>query len=144
MSKKFFSLIHGEKIHVSPETKVIPKEVFSTIFDARAVLRAVKKDAETYRVEVSSECEKQKEQAQKEGFEAGYKEWIDKIADLEEEVQRVREDTEKVIIPIALKAAKKIIGRELETSESAIVDIIRNSLKAVSQQYPSHYDSHKS
>ena len=40
---------------------------------------------------------------------------------------------EKVIIPVALKAAKKIIGRELKASKDAVVDIIANSLKAVAQ-----------
>jgi type III secretion protein L len=38
-----------------------------------------------------------------------------------------------VIVPVALKAAKKILGREIETVDTAIVDIVANSLKAVAQ-----------
>lgn len=131
MSKKFFSLIHGDKLHLAPETKIIPAESLSTVLDAEEVLDAVKKDAEQYKVEVAGDCEKLKEQAQKEGFEQGYAEWIEKIADLEAEIQRVSRETENLIIPIALKAAKKIVGRELEQSESTVVDIITNSLKSV-------------
>jgi type III secretion protein L len=133
VSKKFFSLIHGGKIHVAPETKVIPGEEFSTVIDAGEILQEVKKDAEQYRIEVASECEKLKEHAQKEGFEQGYSDWITKVADLEEEIKRVHDDMERIVIPIALKAARKIVGRELEISKSAIIDIIRTSLKGVVQ-----------
>ena len=37
-----------------------------------------------------------------------------------------------MIFPVALEAAKKIVGREIEASEDTIVDIVSNSLKAVS------------
>jgi type III secretion protein L len=43
----------------------------------------------------------------------------------------VRKEFEKVLIPIALKAAKKIVGREIELSEDVIVDIVSNALKPV-------------
>src|SRR5690606_15262613 len=42
-------------------------------------------------------------------------------------------DMQAVVVPIALKAAKKIVGKEIEASEKTVVDIIANSLKAVSQ-----------
>lgn len=133
MSKKFFSLIHGEKIHIAPETKVIPCDSISTLIDAQEVMEQVRNDAELYKKEVVSEIEQLKAQAQKEGYEQGYAEWIEKIAALEDEIKKVRTDTQAVIIPIALKAAKKIVGKEIEASEKTVVDIIANSLKAVSQ-----------
>jgi type III secretion protein L len=133
MSNKFFTLIHGESVHIAPKTKVLPAESFSTILDALQILESVKKDADKYRLEVTSECEKLKEQAQREGFEEGYKKWVDAIAKLEDEIKTVRGDMEKIIIPVALKASKKIVGREIEQSPSAIVDIVANNLKAVSQ-----------
>lgn len=133
MSKKLFSLIHGEKIHVAPKQKVIPAEAISTVVEAQQVLEMVKKDADQYRKNVIAECEVIKEQAQKEGFEQGFAQWIDKIAGTENEVTKVRKDSEKMIVPIAIKAAKKIVGRELETSQATIVDIITTSLKAVAQ-----------
>jgi len=133
VSKKFFSLIHGENVHIAPNTKVISGKEFSTLLDAQEVLREVKKDAEKYKVEIVSECETLKEQAQKEGFELGFTEWAEKIVELEMEIKQVRKDMERVIAPIAVKAAKKIVGREIEASESTILDIITNSLKAVAQ-----------
>lgn len=133
MSKKLFSLIHGNKIHVAPKTKVIPADAIASVLDAQEILKMIKDDADHYKQEVAIECEKIKEQAQRDGFEQGFANWLAKIVELEEEIKRVRKDTEKVIIPIALKAAKKIVGRELETSHATIVDIITTSLKAVAQ-----------
>jgi len=133
VSKKFFSLIHGETVHIAPKTKVIKADAFSKMVDADDVLKSVQEDAKRYRLEVSQECEKLKEQAQKEGFEEGFKKWAEHVAKLEEEIVKVRKDMEKVVVPIALKAAKKILGRELELSETAIVDIVSNSLKSVAQ-----------
>lgn len=133
MSKKFFSLIFGDKVHIAPKTKVISADAISKLMDAEEVLEKVKKDAEKYKIDVSSDCEKLKEQAQKEGYEEGYKQWAEHIAHLEAEIKKVREDVSKTVIPIALKAAKKIVGRELELKEDTIVDIVSNSLKSVAQ-----------
>lgn len=133
MSKKFFSLIKKGSIHIAPKTKFIPADEFSTLMDARQVLTAVHEDAETYRLGVADECEKLKEHAQQEGFAAGYAQWAEKLAELEAEIQKVRTDLEKMLVPVALKAAKKIVGREIELSEDTIVDIVSNALKAVAQ-----------
>lgn len=84
-------------------------------------------------MEVTKECEQLKEQAQREGYEEGFKEWVQHIAKLEEEILKVRQDLEKFLVPVTVKAAKKIVGREIELSEDTIVDIVSNSLKAVSQ-----------
>lgn len=133
MSKKFFSLIKHGSIHIAPKTKVIPAEQFSTLLEAQEVLEIVHKDAENYRLHIADECEKLKENAQKEGFEEGFNQWVEKLAELETEIQKVRTDLEKMLIPVALKAAKKIVGREIELSEETIVDIVSNALKAVAQ-----------
>lgn len=132
MSKKFFTLIHGDTVHVAPKTKVIPAEAFSVLMDASGVLEQIKKDAEQYRQEVVKECEQIKEHAFKEGYEAGYKEWAEHLARLEQEIEKVHAEVQKLVIPVALTAAKKIVARELESSD-AIVDIVASNLKAVSQ-----------
>ncbi len=133
MNKKFFSLIYGKSVRTAPGKKVIPQDQIEEIVSADQILDEVKKDAETYRLEVTKECEKLKEQAQKEGFEAGFKEWVEHIAKLEQEIDKVRKDLEKFLVPVALKSAQKIVGKELELSEDTIVNIVSNSLKAVAQ-----------
>lgn len=133
MSKKLFSLIYGEKNKIVPNNKIIPADSISLLLDAQEVLKRVKEDAEKYKLEVAHECEKLKEHAQQEGFAEGYQKWAEHIAKIEEEIIKVRQDLEKMLIPVALKAAKKIVGREIELSEDTIVDIVSNTLKAVSQ-----------
>lgn len=132
-NKKFFTLLHGDSVHVAHTGKVIPADEISKIVDATEVLRHVQEDAERYRLEVTKECETLKERAQQEGFEAGFSKWLKHVAELEHEIDTVHTTMEKTVIPVALKAAKKILGRELELSETAIVDIVAGKLKAVSQ-----------
>lgn len=133
MSNKFFSFIHGDSIHIAPKTKRIPANEISVLQTACEVLENVKRDAEQYKIEVVAESETVKEQAQREGFEEGFQKWVEKIAQLEEEIQKVRKDMEKQVIPVALKAAKKIVNREIELSENVIIDIVSGNLKAVAQ-----------
>ncbi len=131
--KKFFTLINGTSVHIAPDRKVIPSEEIGQLVDSQHILDLVKEDAESYRIEIAEECELVKEQARKEGYEEGYKEWVEHIAKLEAEIQQVRQDVEKVLIPVALKAAKKIVGREIELTQDTIVDIVSNGLKSVAQ-----------
>jgi type III secretion protein L len=131
--KKCFSLINGREVVLGPQSKVIPANEFSTILSAEEVLEKVKEDAENYRLQVVKECELIKEAAQNEGFNEGFREWLQHVAALEDEVIKVRKDLEKMLIPVALKAAKKIVGREIELSEDTIVDIVSNALKQVAQ-----------
>lgn len=131
MSNRFFSLIKKGDLHVAPKTKVIPKDNIEELLDGKGVLEKIHEDAEQYRQEVAVELEKLKEQAQKEGYEEGFKSWLEHVAKLEQEIIKVRKEFEKVLVPIALKAAKKIVGREIEQSETTILDIVSNSLKPV-------------
>lgn len=135
MSKKdkLFSLIHDTKVEVAPGVKIVPAEQYSTLEDAMGVLEKVKKDAELYRKEIAKEAEKTKEHSISEGFEEGFKKWTDQLAKLEEEIKKVRADMEKLVLPVALKAAKKIVGKEIELSKDVIAEIVMSTLKAVSQ-----------
>ena len=133
MSKKLFTLIYGDSIHIAPQTKIVRAEAFSKALEAQEVMEHIQKDVEKYRLEVAKECEKLKDRAQKEGYEAGFLQWAEHVAKLEEEIAKVRKDMESSILPIALKTAKKIVGREIELSPAAMVDIVANNLKAVSQ-----------
>lgn len=132
MSKKFFTLFHGESVLLAPQTKRIPADAISKALDAEHVLAEVKASAERYRLEVVEEAEMLKQVAINEGYEEGFKQWGEHIVHLEQEIEKVRQEVTAMIIPIALKAAKKIVGREIELSNETIVDIVLNNIKAVS------------
>jgi len=131
MSKKLFTLIKGDKLHLAPGAKIIPAEDFSEALDAKEVVKKVQEDAKAYKIAVTEEAEKVKEAAEQEGFQQGLETWAEYVVKLEEEIARVHAEVSETIIPVALKAAKKIIGREIETSKEVVVDIVLNNLKAV-------------
>jgi type III secretion protein L len=133
VSKKFFTLIFGDRIHAAPKTKIIPAEELGTLQDASEVLEHIKLDASKYRLQVAKECEEIKEKAFKEGYDEGFKEWAEHLAKFEKQLEALHKEMQQAIIPIALKAAKKIVGREIELSEDAIVDIVASNLKVVAQ-----------
>jgi len=125
--------MYGDSKKVVTNRKIIPSKQIGTLLAAEDVLKKAEQDVETYKLHVAQECEHLKEQAQQEGFAAGYQQWAQHIALLEKEIASVHEDMKKLLIPVALKAAKKIVGREIELSEDAIVDIVASTLKSVSQ-----------
>lgn len=127
----FFSLPSGKQVKRAPGVKIIPREEMELLLGARDMVKETEQEAENYKIEIATECEKRKELAQAEGFEEGYGKWTELIARLEEEIAKVRKEYEKVLIPVALKAAKKIVGREIELSEDVIVDIVSTTLKPV-------------
>jgi len=133
VSKRFFTLIFGDRLHAAPQTKVIPAGELSVLQDASEVLDHIKEDAEKYRLEVTKELELLKENAYKAGYQKGYEQWAELLVGFEKKLEVLHKEMQQVIIPVALKAAKKIVGKEIELSEDAIVDIVSSNLKAVSQ-----------
>jgi type III secretion protein L len=132
-TQKFFSLIDSRAVTMAPGVKRIPSEAFSTIVSCSELIETVKKDAEAYRKQVVAECEELKAHAEMEGFQAGFDQWTQTVAYLEKEVEHVRGELQKVVMPVALKAAKKIVATELQTNPNTILDIISSTLKSIAQ-----------
>jgi type III secretion protein L len=131
--QKIFTLINGSSVHTAPKTKIIPADLVATIQDAAGVLESIKKDAEAYRLKVAEESEGIKEKGFKAGYEDGFESWTEHLVSFEKKLEGVQKEIQQAVIPLALKAAKKIVGREIELSEDVIVDIVAANLKAVSQ-----------
>ncbi|MES2272919.1 MAG: HrpE/YscL family type III secretion apparatus protein [Chlamydiota bacterium] len=130
---KFFSLISGKEVRLAPGKKTIPAKEFSTLLSAAEVLERVDKEADAFRRATLSEAEKIKEQAFKEGFQEGLISLNKHLLSLDQELKFLREEIQKKILPLSLKAARKIIGEELRLHPDRIVDIVLNSLKPVTQ-----------
>ncbi len=131
---KYFSLFFGKKeVRSAPGTKIVPSEEFSTLVSAAEVVEEVKKDAEEFRKETSAEAEKTKEKAYQEGFEQGLASFNEHLLVLDKELKHIREDIQKKILPLALKAARKIVGEELALHPDRIVDVVLTALKPVTQ-----------
>ena len=134
MSKtKYFTLISGAELHKGGPEKIIVAEDYSELMNSQELLIRIQEEAEEYRKQIIVECEVLKSESVKEGFEQGYNEWVEQIAKLEDEIAKVREETQKIIMPIALKAAKKIVAAEITLEPKSILNIVIQTLKSVAQ-----------
>ena len=143
--KKLFSLLSQKEVRLAPNQKIVPASEFSTLQNASEVLLIVKKEAEEYRKETAIEAEKIKESAFAEGFHSALESLNVHILSLDRELKQIREEVHKKILPLALKAARKIVGEEFKLHPDRIIDIVLNSLKPVTQHrkiiiYVNHQD----
>jgi type III secretion protein L len=129
---KIFALIHKESSHIHPQEKIIPQKSFSCLLEAQELIEEVKKDCLNYKQEALDSCEKVKNEAQEKGFDKGLANWSDQIAYLEKSIQDANNAAEKLIVSVALEAAKKIVKKEISLNHDTIVDIVKGSLKSVS------------
>jgi type III secretion protein L len=132
---RLFSLIQDRDVHTGSGEKVISANDFSTLLEAFELLEKAKEEAAAYQKEVEEECVQLKEEAKKEGFDEGLKQLNDQIVGLDQEKKRLRHEMNKLILPLALKAAKKIVAKELETHPETIVDIVMQALTPVLQNH---------
>lgn len=129
-----FSLISKQEIKTTGK-KIIPSSEFSTLKKADEILKQVKSEATQFKKQIAIECETIKETAFKEGFNEGLSKLNENIIKLEKEVEKFEAEMQKKILPIALKAAKKILGEELKLYPERIVDIVIQALKPVVEHY---------
>jgi len=130
---KFFSLFSGKEVRLAPGTKIIPAKELATLEEAQTILETVEKEAEVFKRETVADSEKTKELAFREGFQEGLVSLNKHLLALDHELKAIRSDVQKKILPLALKAARKIMGEELKLHPDRIVDIVMTSLKPVTQ-----------
>ncbi len=130
---KFFTLLSGKEVRNAPGQKIFPAKEFGTLEKAAEILKQVEEEALLYKKETAIEAEKVKELAFQEGFQEGLTSLSKHLFALDEELKRLREDVQKKILPLALKAARKLVGEELRLHPDRIVDIVLTSLKPVTQ-----------
>jgi len=128
-----FSFLSQGTLSIEPGKKIVPSKEFSLLLEAKKVLEKAKEDAEAYGKKTEAECQELKKKAAKEGFEEGLKNFNIHILSLEEEAKKLYLEMQKVILPLALKAAKKIVSKELEVDPETIVDIVIQALAPVKQ-----------
>lgn len=130
---KLFSLIYQGDVHPSSDEKIIPAESYSKLVDAEEVLQKAREDGETLLKETEKKCEELRKEAHQLGFQEGLEKLNDAIISLDLEQKRMRHELHRHILPIALTAAKKIVGKELEIFPETIVEIVLQTIAPVAQ-----------
>ncbi len=132
---RFFSLIYQGEIHPSDDQKVIPAEEFSTLLQAYEILEKARDDAKTFRKELEDEAASLKEKATQDGWQKGLEQFNEKLVWFDRELKALRIELQSQVLPIALKAARKIVAAELKTHPEVIVDIVIKALTPVLQSH---------
>ncbi len=130
---KYFSLFSSKEIRRASSKKVLPAKEFGALLQGSELIELVKQEAQQFQKETAMEGEKVKEAAFQEGFQEGLISLNHHLFALDQELKALREEIQKKILPLALKAARKIIGEELKLHPDRIVDIVLTALKSVTQ-----------
>ncbi|MDN3507047.1 MAG: FliH/SctL family protein [Simkaniaceae bacterium] len=130
---KWFSLLYSGDLHPSSDEKIIKAENFSKLLSSVDVLEKAQEDAQKKLEKTKEECEKLCEEAKNKGFDEGIEKFNEQIFFLDEQLKSIRLKLQQMVLPIALKAAKRIVGKELEMHPEAIVDIVMQAIAPISE-----------
>lgn len=123
------------KAPIIPTGGVIDKEVLKASDKARVVLQAAQQDAAQIREEAKSllaQVQQEMERSKQEGLEQGKQEGLQNSLEMLFRVKELRSklfaDNEKEIVRLVFEIAKKVIGREFNQNDKAIMNVIRLAL----------------
>jgi type III secretion protein L len=130
---KFFTLFSKEEIHLAPEDRIVPSSEVCKLLTAEEILQKAQEDIKKYREDAEKELILLKEKKSEEGFSEGLSRFNTLLIQLNEEIKHLTQEFQKQILPIALKAAKKILGEEIKLYPDRIVDIVIQALKPLTE-----------
>lgn len=136
MSELFTLIQTNQEVHLNADQKLVPNKEFSTLQKTADLLSQAKEEVADLLKKTEEECAQMKEKAKEEGFQEGLTLLNEKIFALDEEIKRVHHEMNRIILPLALKAAKKIVAKELETHPETIVNIV---MQAIAPALQSHH-----
>lgn len=125
-----FTLIKKGSIHTGKE-KIIPKKDFSCLVSARQIVVTAKKEAKELHEETLIECERLRAEAKEAGFQEGLEKFHEHLFFFEEKIKVLRHEMQKAILPLVLKATKRVIGEELELNPNIVVPIVLQAIKSI-------------
>ncbi len=126
-----FSLIKSGDVHLHKKEKIIPHEEYATLHDIESLIKLAQEDVKQYKEEVKQECELIKQQAFDAGYAEGLKQLHEKLILLEDQTRELRIETQQQLLPLVLKAAKKIVGEQLKLHPETIISIVQQIIKPV-------------
>ena len=132
---KWFSLLYQGDVHPSTDEKVIPAKDYSKLLKAIEIVEKAKEDAAKLLANTEKECEDLRAEAREKGFEEGLEKFNEQIFEMDQKLKAIRHNMQQMVLPIALKAAKRIVGKELDTFPETIVDIVMQALAPISESH---------
>lgn len=125
---KFFSLLTDEIVTPAPDAKVIPKKDFEALLSAKELLTETEEQHEEFLERLEQERQSALEKGYEDGYQKGLESLNEHIIALNEEMKTIRLAMQQKIVPIALKAAQRIVGNALDMKPETVVDIVQQAL----------------
>ncbi len=126
-----FSLLEGGKITLN-KGKVIPKEQYSKLLSAQDLIEKAKQEQKDHQLHLEEEKEKALKKAREEGYQEGLEQFNEHLFLFNDKLKSLQLKMQTSMLPLVLKATKKIIGETLATNPELITDIVIQSIKSVS------------
>ncbi len=125
-------LINGEEVRLSQD-KIIPKETLETLLETEELIEKAKQEIEDLKLQLIEEGKKEKKKGYDEGFQEGLSKFNEHVLLLGDKVKELRHLMQLQMLPLVLKATKKIVGELIRLHPETIVDIVMQSIKSVLQ-----------
>lgn len=132
---KFFSLIYQGDVHTAEEEKVIPRDQYTQLVEAKTIVEKAKQDAANFRKATEQECIILRKDAEEKGFAEGLEKFNQHLLFFDSELKKIRHEAMQAVLPLALKAAKRVVAKELETHPETIVDIVMQAIAPITQHH---------
>ena len=130
-----FSLLKQGKVRASSGNKVIPSEEYTELLSAMEVTKQAENDIAQAFEENEQKCAELRETAKENGYQDGLVAFNEHVLYLDAKVKEMEVELQKLVLPLALKAAKKIVTEQLKLNPETIVDIIIKTLKPISEAH---------
>jgi type III secretion protein L len=130
-----FSLIYKGDIKKTSKKKILKAEEFSQLLTIEELLKEASQDTAKLHEDTLAECAELKKAAQEEGFQEGLVKFNAQLIYLDQKVKEMQHEMQKLVLPLALKAAKKIVGEQLDLNPQTIIEIVLQALKPVRQNH---------
>lgn len=130
---KLFSLIYQGEVHPATDKKTIPASEYSLLASAMEILEKGREDAAALLENTKKECETLRQEAEEDGYQKGLEKFNEHIFFIDNELKALRHQLQQLVLPIALKAAQRIVGKELQTFPETIVDIVLQAIAPISE-----------
>ncbi len=114
--------------------KVVKNQIVSAQREAARILEEAEDFAAEIRREAETAAGNIKMQAFREGTENALTEIEENLIESREIRERVWRETEKDLLRLAVRLAERIVGREIEKDDRAIIEIISTALQNARQQ----------
>ncbi len=119
---------------ISTPKKIIPKEIYEAQKQAKRIIEEAERKAKQIISEAQAYKEEEGRRGYQEGFEKGKAEVTELLLKARQEYANLIQSAETDIVKLALRIAKKIIGREIKINPKTILDIVSQALTTVRQQ----------